>query len=65
MALGDCSHNFEHGPLHVCPEYSQEKKDEIALKIERFNKHLRDPGLNRNVPPFVLAMFKLFAGINE
>lgn len=58
-------HRYEHGPLHICEHYSEEKKEIIKKKSEEWKKNLMDENseLSKSMPPIVRDIQMLFCGI--
>jgi hypothetical protein len=60
-------HEYEHGPLYVCEFYSDELKRELGEQAERFRANLADPEwcAAQDCPPEVIAIMKVFMGVEE
>lgn len=59
-----------HGPLYVCPSYSDEQKSAIQAKADRFRANLRDPQWvaeqkAKGIPQSVIDIYKAFAGVED
>ncbi len=55
----------EHGPLYICPSFSEEKKALKQAQGDKLRQNLKDPKWveAQNLEEHELAIFKLFAGI--
>jgi hypothetical protein len=60
--MSNCSHKYEHGPLYICEEYSEELKEKLYTDAQQFKINLHDPNwvAKQNVDPIIIEIFKLF-----
>jgi hypothetical protein len=65
-----CNCNFEHGPLYICPTYSEETKRHIAGLKASWVSSLSDPTwakkqLDKGIDPMVIGIFRAFSDIEK
>lgn len=58
-----CKH--EHGPLYICPHYSEEKKRELEILGEKFRAYLTTDKALEDLggDEVALSIFKAMAGV--
>lgn len=55
-----------HGPLYVCPSYTEERKTGVRESAERWRRNVADgSAFPPDTPEAVKVIFRVFAGVEE